>query len=286
MLKGKAPQTIQKRLKVFIYGPPKVGKTTCSIQFPSPYLIDTEGGAVHDQYVALLEKSQGAVFQCSEIDDVITEIKTLRVEPHPYKTFILDSVTILYNNLINYLIPLTKDKFGEPYNSANRKFLPLLYTLMELDMNVIVTAHSKPNYVSVGGGGKLKMEVDGETFDCHKKIPFLFDLIIEVQNRGGARIGIVKGSRLTNFKEGENFSFNYQSFREKYDVEIMERDTIPEKLCSTEQVIQLESLIKLLKISEEVTANWLNRAKVTTFCEMREGDILKCIEHLKSQLPK
>ena len=38
MLRGKKPETIEKRLKALFYGPAGVGKTTCAIQFPKPYL--------------------------------------------------------------------------------------------------------------------------------------------------------------------------------------------------------------------------------------------------------
>lgn len=285
MLNAISPKKINKRLKLFLYGPPKVGKTTCSIQFPQPYLIDTEGGAVHDQYVDLLTQQEGAIFQCTQAEEVLKEIQALRTENHPYKTLIIDSVTILYSNLINYLLPRTAGKFGEPYNSANQLFLPLIYSLIELDMNVVVTAHSKIKYESSNVGGKLKMEATGDTFDCYKKIPFLFDLIIEAQYRGGQRVGIVKGSRLANFKEDETFEFNYKSFAERYDLDRLERETIPEKLVSAELLDELTSLRNILNISETIVSKWLAKANVVTLAEMNETSIIKCIDHLKSKLP-
>ena len=44
-LRGVKPEKIQKRLKALFYGNSGVGKTTASINFPKPYLIDTEKGA-------------------------------------------------------------------------------------------------------------------------------------------------------------------------------------------------------------------------------------------------
>ena len=282
-LRAKPPTAIKKRLKVFIYGAPKVGKTTCCIQFPKPYLIDTEGGAVHDQYIERLQASGGVIYQCTQADEVLKEVQALRREQHEFKTLVIDSITILYTNLLNYLTPLTTGKFGEPYSSTNRQFLTLIYALMELDMNVLVTAHSKIKYVSSGSGGQLKMETEGETFDCYKKIPFLFDLIIEAQNRGGSRVGIVKGSRLTNFKEGESFVFNYESFCEKYDVNTMERATVPVKLASAEQLAEFSVLCIGCDLPQSIRIKWLTKAKVETFEEMKEIDLLGCIEYLKSK---
>lgn len=285
MLNAISPKKINKRLKLFIYGPPKVGKTMCAIQFPKPYLIDTEGGAVHDQYVELLNQQEGAIFQCTQAKEVLKEIDALHTEKHSYKTLIIDSVSILYSNLINDLIPKTTDKFGEPYQSANRLFLPLIYSLIDLDMNVVVIAHSKTKYESSNSGGKSKMESCGETFDCYKKIPFLFDLIVEAQYRGGQRVGIVKGSRLLNFKEDETFEFNYKSFADRYDLNALEREMMPKKLASDELLDVLQHYIKVLDIPIKISSKWLAKANIDTFAEMEETDIIKCIEHLKSKLP-
>lgn len=48
-LRGVKATKIQKRLKLFLYGPPNSGKTLASIQFSRPYLIDCERGAENDE---------------------------------------------------------------------------------------------------------------------------------------------------------------------------------------------------------------------------------------------
>ena len=73
-LRGVKPTRIQKRLKVFLYGPPTSGKTTAAIQFPRPYLIDCERGAENDAYVALLNASNGAYFPTTDFDDMVAEV--------------------------------------------------------------------------------------------------------------------------------------------------------------------------------------------------------------------
>ena len=50
-LRGKKPEAVEKRMKALFFGPAGVGKTTAAIQFPAPYLIDTDRGAENDQYV-------------------------------------------------------------------------------------------------------------------------------------------------------------------------------------------------------------------------------------------
>jgi hypothetical protein len=44
-LRGSIPKPEDKRLKAMFFGAAGVGKTTAAIQFPAPYLIDTERGA-------------------------------------------------------------------------------------------------------------------------------------------------------------------------------------------------------------------------------------------------
>jgi flagellar biosynthesis GTPase FlhF len=43
-LRAKKPEAVEKRLKLFMYGPAGVGKTTAAIQFPNAYIIDCEKG--------------------------------------------------------------------------------------------------------------------------------------------------------------------------------------------------------------------------------------------------
>jgi len=49
-LKAKKPEVAKGRLKLFLYGNAKVGKSTMSIQFPKPYIIDTEGSMDKRKY--------------------------------------------------------------------------------------------------------------------------------------------------------------------------------------------------------------------------------------------
>jgi Rad3-related DNA helicase len=100
-LRGVKPEAIQKRLKALFYGGAGVGKTTAAIQFPAPYLIDTEKGAENVQYTKLLQKAGGVVYQTTDFDELMKEVKSLLTEKHEYKTLIIDPLTILYNDLLD-----------------------------------------------------------------------------------------------------------------------------------------------------------------------------------------
>lgn len=286
-LKGKKPETIEKRLKAFFYGQAGVGKTTCAIQFPKPYLIDTERGAENDQYVEILEKAGGAIFQTMDFDDLINEIKALLTEKHDYKTVIIDPLTTLYNDLLDKSAKLLKEtskdkdatgtEFGRHYTEANKQMKHLLKLLLRLDMNVIITAHAKNEYSS-------DMKVMGQTYDCYKKLDYLFDLVFEIQKRGKERVGIVKKSRIKTFGDAEQFPFNYEEIAHRYGRHILEREAAVEVLATPEQVTELKRLITLLKVSEETTQKWLDKANAETFDEMQSNQIAACISTLNSKI--
>ncbi len=119
-LRGVKPTKIEKRLKAMFYGPAGVGKTMTAIQFPRPYLIDTERGAENAQYVSALEKAGGVYFPCTDPDDLIREVTALLSEKHPYQTVIIDPLTVIYDRLIEKGINEKGDKFTRALAWATR----------------------------------------------------------------------------------------------------------------------------------------------------------------------
>lgn len=277
-LRAVKPEKIEKRLKAFFYGRAGVGKTTAAIQFPAPYLIDTEKGSENEQYIKLLEQAGGVVFQTSDFNELMQEIRILSSEKHPYKTLIIDPMTTLYNDLLAKC-ELKGTEYGRHYKDAEKKMKELLHLLYQLDMNVIITAHSKNEYVM---NGKEMTQV-GQTFDCYKKLDFLFDLVIEVQKRGKDRIAMIKKSRIESFPEDTTFEFSYNEIANRYGREICERSATPSKLASEGQVERLKKLIDLYKEPPETIQKWLDKAVVSCFEEMSEEIIKKLIDHMEKK---
>ncbi len=276
-LRGIKPESIQKRLKALFYGGAGVGKTTAAIQFPSVYLIDTEKGSENEQYVNLLKKKEGVVFQTSDHEELIKEVKALLTEQHEYKTLVIDPLTTIYNDLLDKSAIKHGTDFGRHYNEANKKIKNLLSLLIRLDMNVIITSHSKNEYGH-------NMAVIGQTFDCYKKLDYLFDLVFEIQKRGKDRVGIVKKSRIENFKDSETFPFSYEEISKRYGNEILERNSIAQEIATSEQVKEITRLIDLIKVPEDIWQKWLDKSSSSIWEEMPKESIQKCIEHLKSKI--
>lgn len=278
-LRAKKPEIIEKRLKALFYGAAGAGKTTAAIQFPKPYLIDTEKGSENKSYVEFMEKSGGVVYKTSDFDDLIKEVKALLTEKHEYKTLIIDPLTIVYDDLLNKAAQKVGTDFGRHYGEANKSMKQLMNLLLRLDMNVIITSHAKNEY----GDG---MHVIGQTFDCYKKLDYLFDLVFEVQVRGkGAniqRVGVIRKTRMDEFPLGDTFPFNYDEIANKYGRNILEKESIAQELASQEQLDSLNALIDLMKVPEETQEKWLKKGESECWAEMTSKDIQIVIDHLKS----
>ena len=282
-LRGVKPESIEKRLKALFYGGAGVGKTTAAISFPKPYLIDTEKGSENDQYTRILQKSGGVLFHTSDFDELMREVKALLTCEHEYKTLIIDPLTVLYSDLLDKSAIKRISKtdpegtaFGGHYAEANKKIKHLLNLLLRLDMNVIITSHAKNEYGQ-------NMAVLGQTFDCYKKLDYLFDLVFEIQKRGKDRVGIIKKSRIEAFPDGDTFPFSYDEIAERYGRSVLERDAVAECLAKPEQVTRLRELIELFKEPEESVQKWLDKANAESLDEMNENIITKLITHMENK---
>lgn len=279
-LRGKQPDQIEKRLKMFVYGAAGVGKTTAAISFPNCYLIDTEHGAENSQYADILKKNNGVIFQTSDFKEILQEVRSLRTEKHNFKTLIIDPVTTVYASLCDfYSIKNGKDntEYGKNIVAAKKSMKQLFELLLTLDMNIILTSHAKKLY-----GTDFK--VLGNTFDFFDGAEYLFDLVLEVRKLGKIRTGHVMKTRIKTFEEAEEFEFSYDSIADKYGRDLMEAVVVPVVVATNEEIAQLKHLISVLKISGEEIGKWFKKAKVDCLEDMSQEVVQKIIVSLKSKI--
>jgi hypothetical protein len=278
-LRGVKPEAIQKRLKAFFYGEAGAGKTTCAISFPKPYLIETEGGAENDAYIKRLQDSGALVYCTSDFDEVMDEIKSLMSDDHAYKTLVIDPLTHVYDGLVEKCGADKKigTEFGRHYSEANRRFKQMMKLLARLDMNVIITSHAKKEYGD-------NMVVKGITFDCYKKLDYLFDLVVEVQMRGDQRVGIVKKTRIESFPYSEVFPFSYEEIARRYGSDVLERKAVAANLATDEQVMSIKHLVSVLKIDQSTITKILQKEDVDDFSYLSSAYLQKCIDKLKLKI--
>lgn len=289
MLKATKPEPVEKRLKLLVYGPAGVGKTTAAIQFPKAYIIDTEKGT--DFYSKSINKAESAVLKTNDPDDISDQLHALLTEKHDYKTLIIDPITQVYNACQEKWSRIfekhTDNKknaelqdFGPRYwGRVKSEFKAIQRLMMRLDMNVIITSHQKDIY----GMGMTKIGIGPDTM---KGDEYLFDLVFELKKVGDKRMAttIKERAEIGQPRFPEEFEWNYTNFCKYYGSEIIERESKPVEMATDAQVGEVVHLLEVVKIDEEVIQRWFNKADVEEWGQMTGEQIQGCIDTLKKKL--
>lgn len=276
MLRARKPEAVTKRLKLFMFGPAGVGKTTAAIQFPNSYIIDCEKGV--ENYDKLVTASGSVVFQTTDIHEVIQEVKSLLTEKHDYRTLVIDPITTVYNDLLEKCEQKVGTDFGRHYGEANKTMKRLANLIMALDMNVVVTAHAKTEY-----GDNLKKL--GYTFDGWRQLDYWFDLVVELGKKNKKRFAKVVKTRIDTFPDDEVFEWSYDAISRRYDAAVLERQAQAIVLASPEQVAEIKALLSLVRLPEGTVDKWFAKVGVDMWEDMPADVIAKCIEFIKNRFP-
>lgn len=284
-LKAVKPEVVQTpKPKFLISGRSGVGKTFFSLDFPMPYYMDVEGGAVRPQYRKRLVESGGVYFgkeQGSEdFSAIIEEIKSLATTKHPYKTLIIDSFSHLYLRAAAIAEDKIGNEFGRDKKEANRPTRQLMRWLGTVDMTVILICHAKDKWERRG----RDIINTGSTFDGYDKLEFEMDLWLEAQKIGNTRNLLVKKSRIEVLPEGKEFSLDYKEFSTLYGKEIIEQDSKPVEMATSDQALKLRGLLDVVKIEPEIVAKWLEKAGVDKFEDMTSVQASACISLCEKKL--
>jgi hypothetical protein len=275
-LRAKKPTNKTKRLKLFMYGDAGVGKTTAGLQLPMPYIIDAERGT--ENYHKKVNKIGGAVFNTTEILEVIDEVRKLSTEEHDFKTLVIDPITPLYFDLIDKCELEVGSEFGRHYGEANKYMKRLINLIMRLDMNVVVTAHAKVVY----GDDMKKL---GITFDGWKKLDYIFDLVLELRKQTPTkRYAKVVKTRIESFPDGETFEWNYDSLTERFSQVELERDVDVITTATAAQVKEIETLSEKLVDGSDAVTGFLRRAGVQQLLDLTEVQAQKVIDYFIKSL--
>jgi hypothetical protein len=276
MLRARKPEAVTKRLKLFMFGPAGVGKTTAAIQFPNSYIIDAERGT--ENYDKLITASGSSVFQTTDVNEVLQEVKSLLTEKHDFRTLVIDPITPIFNDLLDKCETQVGADFGRHYGAANKTMKRLANLIMNLDMNVIVTAHAKAEY----GENLRKL---GYTFDGWKQLDYWFDLVVELGKKGKKRMARVAKTRIETFPDEDVFEWSYDAIKKRYDASILEREAQQVALATPDQVREIKELLHVVRLPEGLVDKWLSKAQVDTFEDMPAETLNKCIDYVKNRLP-
>ncbi|WP_270207327.1 ATP-binding protein [Streptococcus anginosus] len=130
--------------KVVIYGPEGIGKSTFAAGFPEPVFIDTEG-STDNMDVARLDKPTSWTM-------LNNEIAFIKVNPQTCKTLVIDTIDWAESLAVESVCALHNKKGIEDFGWGNGytyvreeigRFLNSLSELIELGINVVLTAHAQ-----------------------------------------------------------------------------------------------------------------------------------------------
>jgi hypothetical protein len=289
-LRAREPGVVEPgKTKGLIFGASGVGKTWFTLSFPSPYYIDTEGGADLRHYQERL-KVAGGVYMGPEdgaldFDVILDQMKALATEKHPYRTLIIDSVTKVFQSAIATEAERLgdRDAFGASKKPAISKMRRLVNWCSRLDMNVWFVSHETSEW---GVGPTGQREEIGKIPDVWDKLVYELDICLRVTRRGKAfpAHAAVHKSRLTGFPLGEVFPLEYSEFASRYGKDYIEADSTTITLASAEQVAQITRLVELLKVSSEECEKLLTKAGADNWSELSSEQATKTVKWLEAKI--
>ncbi|MEK4513626.1 ATP-binding protein [Paenibacillus sp. FSL K6-2524] len=134
---------LKKAQKGVFYGPEGIGKSTLATQLPSPIFIDTEGSTSNLEVDRLPKPSSWTM--------LLEQVEWVR-KSGKYKSLIIDTVDWAERLAIDFVTSrsnkqsITNFGYGEGFIQLEEefgKFLNKLSDLVEIGINVVLTAHAK-----------------------------------------------------------------------------------------------------------------------------------------------
>jgi len=183
-----AAETVQKRLKVLVYGDSGTGKTHFALTFPKPAVIDTEQGT--DLFSGRKDIAPFHVIRTKDYKEVMAAVDWIEADGgKTYETLIIDPMTVLYQVLQEAASQSggTSRDGGLTYRHWGiiKRMINALYTrLVNLPVHVVVTARQKADYEQKGNE-LLKV---GDKPDADRSTEYLFDIVL--------RLGVANGKYL------------------------------------------------------------------------------------------
>jgi hypothetical protein len=178
-----------KKYKIFMYGPPGSYKTRTALRLgsngpenPTLAVVDTEFGVDHYQ-----NEFNFVSAQTPDPDEIFEAVQQISSNPGGVKTICIDTFSVYYEALINKYADLflkreirSSGHKGEYFSIApkdyqiiNREASNFVRFLLKCDMHVICNCQVKDKW-----GGDMK--VIGTSPDGWKRLPYYFDIVIEL----------------------------------------------------------------------------------------------------------
>lgn len=279
-----------KRVKLFLWGPSGCGKTTLSLQFPRPVVIDCERGTeLYGDHFDFDVKNT------TDPDEIEKSVKWLMTNDHEYRTLIIDPVTIYWESLQKKWsdIMLRRNKKSSGYKhefydlqvkdwmQIKSAFKALMRDLINLDMNVIVTAREKTKYKE----GSFMVAI-GDTFDGEKSLPYLFDTIVHMYvSENGNFMGKCMKDRSNKLPKDE-FKCGYSAFEKAFGKQTLSKKAKKIEYVSDEVANEIFKVAKQVGISEKKLDAGVRKFDADTVRLLKKCDADYVLKKLYEQAKK
>lgn len=272
---------------MMVFSKSGIGKTWLSMDFPTPFYVDSEGGARLGHYQDKLKMAGGGYFGTEDgaldFPSVLEQVQALATEKHSYQTLAFGSITKLYQTAIaNEAERLgERDAFGASKKPAIAFMRRLVNWIHRIDMNVLFEAHEITEW-GINPRTNQREEI-GQQPDVWEKLIYELDLTLRLEKRGPSRVAVVRKSRLTGFPEGDTFPLEYKEFGTRYGVDFIEGPITQIILATEIQVAEIEKLLGVVKVDEKDIEKILSKANADSWRELTTEQASSTIAWLKKR---
>jgi hypothetical protein len=284
VLKARKPTYLKpSKPKMMIFGKPDSDKSKFGCEWPYSVYMDTENGAVESQYVKTLNEKNSLYFGVQDgsqnLKEVIDQVKALIVTPGDRQSLVIDSVSKSLDSADaeeQERMGDAKDPFSSYKKAGVKQMRRLVMLVGQLDISVLLIAHSKDKWEGQG----LERKLVGTTFDCWPKLGHEMNLQCEAIRVGGVTFMRVIRSKYECLVRGQEIPMTYEAFSKAYGRDVMERKPEGLIVATPEQVAEITKVVSILKIDEADLDSWLNKAGAEEIQDLSKDHAQKLIEFL------
>lgn len=148
------PQLDINKIRLLIYGPPKIGKTTLCSGFPETLFLATEKGYTsHNVYAK-------DIVSWEQFKDVVLNVIEGK---HNFKTIAIDTIDLLFKLCNEHICDdlgiahVSDEDWGKGYNMVNTEFEKWLNKLFLTDYGIIMISHTQMKELTTFNGKTSKI---------------------------------------------------------------------------------------------------------------------------------
>lgn len=173
---------VKRYFKVALYGKEKTGKTRFALSFPKPCVADAERGSL-----LYADKYNFDVKDANHWPELLGVLDWLEKGQHSYLTFIVDPLSVFYQDLIEMQVQHRRNRSGNEmlvqadWGMIKRRWKNFMNRLIDLNMHVVLVMREKDvyeDYTDSRTGEEKNRKTGDKSFEADKSTGYIFDFIL------------------------------------------------------------------------------------------------------------